>query len=160
MRAVRYFGEFSVGDVIESQTVTVTESQIMDFALTWDPQPFHISKPVAAESMFGGIIASGFHTLALTFRLIWQAGPHQQTNVGGSGMDDLRWLRPVRPGDTLRARAEVVALKPSSSRPFGTVRLRYTTTNQDDEVVLTCEMLHLIAKRPADESAGDGAAAS
>ena len=94
------------------------------------------------------MIASGFHTLALTFRLVWQGGPMQHTNVGGIGMDNLRWPRPVRPGDTLRARAEVVELKPSSSRPFGTVRLKYTTTNQDGEVVLSAEMLHLVAKRP------------
>lgn len=149
MRGSKHFEDFALGDVIESQAVTVSESQILDFAWTWDPQPFHISKPDAEASMFGGLIASGFHTLALTFRLIWQGGPLQETNVGGIGMDNLRWPRPVRPGDTLRATAEVMELKPSSSRPFGTVRLKYTTRNQDGEVVLAAEMLHLVAKRPA-----------
>ncbi len=148
MRDRKYFEDFEIGDVLTGQRVTVTESQIVDFAFKWDPQPFHISKPDAEETMFGGLIASGFHTLALTFRLIWQAGPHQETNVGGTGMDNLRWPRPVRPGDTLSATAEVKELRPSSSRPFGHVRLAYTTTNQDGEVVMTCEMLHLIAKRP------------
>lgn len=150
MRDKKYFEDFRVGDVLTSQRATVTESQIMDFAGQWDPQPFHVSKPDAAESMFGGLIASGFHTLALTFRLIWQAGPHQETNVGGIGMDTLRWPRPVRPGDTLSASAVVTELRPSSSRPFGHARLAYTTVNQDGEVVMTCEMLHLIAKRRAE----------
>lgn len=149
MREPKYFEDFQIGDVLTGQRVTVTESQIIDFAFKWDPQPFHISVPDAAETMFGGIIASGFHTLALTFRLIWQAGPHQETNVGGTGMDNLRWPRPVRAGDTIGATAEVKELRPSSSRPFGHVRLAYTTTNQDGEVVMTCEMLHLVTKRPA-----------
>jgi len=150
MREKKYFEDFEIGDVLTGQRVTVTESQIMDFAFTWDPQPFHVSRPDAEETMFGGIIASGFHTLALTFRLIWQAGPHQETNMGGTGLDALRWPRPVRAGDTLSATAEVRELRPSSTRPFGHVRIGYTTTNQDGEVVLTCEMLHLIAKRPAE----------
>lgn len=149
MREARHLEDFEVGDVIESQSVTVTEAQILDYAWTWDPQPFHVSKPDAEASMFRGLIASGFHTLALTFRLVWQGGPIQRTNVGGLGMDNLRWPRPVRPGDTLRATAEVLELRPSSSKPFGTVRLKYTTLNQDDEVVMTAEMLHLVAKRPA-----------
>lgn len=148
MRDAKHFEDFQVGDVIESQSVTVTESQVVDFAWTWDPQPFHVSKPDAEASMFGGLIASGFHTLALTFRLIWQGGPIQHTNVGGLGLDTVRWPRPVRPGDTLRATAEALELRPSSSKPFGTVRLKYTTVNQDGDVVMTAEMLHLVAKRP------------
>lgn len=150
MRDARYFEDFALGDTIESQAVTVTESQIVDFAWTWDPQPFHVSKPDAEATMFGGLIASGFHTLALSFRLLWQGGPIQSTNVGGVGLDNVRWPRPVRPGDTLRVTAEVLELKPSSSRPFGTVRMKYTTTNQDAEVVMTAEMLHLVAKRPTE----------
>ena len=148
MRGSKHFEDFAIGDLIESQSVTVSESQILDFAWTWDPQPFHVSTTGGEASMFGGLIASGFHTLALSFRLIWQGGPIQETNVGGFGLDSLRWPKPVRPGDTLRATAEVVELKPSSSRPFGTVRLRYTTRNQEDEVVMTAELLHLVAKRP------------
>ena len=144
----RYFEDFAVGDVIDSQSATLTESQIMDFALSWDPQPFHVSRPAAEASMFGGLIASGFHTLALTFRLFWQGGPIQHTNVGGLGLDNLRWPKPVRPGDTLRVTVEVLELRPSSSKPFGHVRLKYTTRNQHDEVVLTAELLHLVAKRP------------
>ncbi|MEQ9332811.1 MaoC family dehydratase [Thalassobaculum sp.] len=147
MRPSLYFEDLEIGQVIESQSATLTESQIMEFAWAWDPQPFHVSRPGAEASMFGGVIASGFHTLVVTFRLLWQGGPIQQTNVGGTGIDNLRWSRPVRAGDTLRATAEVAELRPSSSKPFGTVRLKYTTLNQDDEVVMTCEMLHLVAKR-------------
>jgi acyl dehydratase len=149
MRDAKYFEDFAIGDVIESQSVTLTEAQILEFAWTWDPQPFHVSRPAAEASMFGGIIASGFHTMALTFRLIWQGGPHQATNVGGIGMDNVRWPRPVRPGDTLSVAAEVLEARPSSSKPFGTVRLKYTTVNQHGEVVMTAELLHLLAKRPA-----------
>lgn len=149
MRADKYFEDFEIGDRIESQSVTVTESQIMDFAWTWDPQPFHVSKPAAESSLFGGLIASGFHTLCLTFRLIWQNGPYQSTNQGGHGMDNIRWPRPVYPGDTLRAVAEVLETRPSSSRPHGTVRMRYTTVNQNGDTVLTAELLHIVAKRPA-----------
>lgn len=149
MSGTRYLEDFAVGDVIESQAATLTESQILDFAWAWDPQPFHVSRPDAEASMFGGIIASGFHTLAMSFRLLWQGGPIQHSNVGGVGMDNLRWLKPVRPGDTLKVRGEVLEVKPSSSKPFGTLRLRYVTSNQDGETVLTAEMLHLIAKRPA-----------
>ena len=145
MRDAWYFEDFVVGTVIKSQSATVTESQIVDFAMAWDPQPFHISKPDAEQTMFNGLIASGFHTLSLTFRLIWQASHHQATNVGGIGMDAVRWPRPVRPGDTLRATAEVKEIRPSSSKPFGTVRLAYTTFNQHDEVVMIAELLHLIA---------------
>ena len=148
MRSSLHFEDLKLGDVFESQSASLTESQIMDFAWTWDPQTFHVSRTGAEASMFGGVIASGFHTLALTFRLLWQGGPLQQTNLGGNGMDRLRWPRPVRAGDTLRATAKVAELRPSSSRPFGYVRLDYTTLNQDGEVVMTCEMMHLVAKRP------------
>ena len=105
MRGSKHFEDFAIGDLIESQSVTVSESQILDFAWTWDPQPFHVSTTGGEASMFGGLIASGFHTLALSFRLIWQGGPIQETNVGGVGLDSLRWPKPVRPGDTLRATA-------------------------------------------------------
>ncbi|AWK89054.1 MaoC family dehydratase [Azospirillum thermophilum] len=143
----RYFEEFRVGDVIETEGATLTESMIMDFAQRYDPQPFHMDAVAAAEGPFGGIIASGFQTLALTFRLFRDTGAITGTSLGGSGADELRWLRPVRPGDTLRVRVEVREATPSRRGDRGTVRLFYTALNQRGEEVMTVTMNHLIAAR-------------
>ncbi|MBP2310917.1 MaoC family dehydratase [Azospirillum soli] len=147
--AGRYFEDFHVGDVIETEGATVTDSQIMDFAQRFDPQPFHINAVAAAEGPFGGLIASGFHTLSLTFRLFRDTGAITGTSLGGSGGDELRWLRPVRPGDTLRVRVEVKETMPSRRGDRGTVRLAYTTLNQHGEEVMTITLNHLVAARGA-----------
>ncbi|MCW2236615.1 MaoC family dehydratase [Azospirillum canadense] len=145
--AGRYFEDFRIGDVIETEGATVTESQIMDFAQRFDPQPFHMDAVAASEGPFGGVIASGFHTLSLSFRLFRDTGVITGTSLGGSGGDELRWLRPVRPGDTLRVRAEVVEATPSRRGDRGTVRLAYTTLNQHGEAVMTITLHHIIATR-------------
>ena len=147
--AGRYFEDFHVGDVIETEGATVTDSQIMDFAQRFDPQPFHMDAVAAAEGPFGGLIASGFHTLSLTFRLFRDTGAITGTSLGGSGGDELRWLRPVRPGDTLRVRVEVKEAIPSRCGDRGTVRLAYTTLNQRGEEVMTITLNHLVAARGA-----------
>lgn len=145
-----YFDDLSVGDTFESFSKTITESEIIDFAWRYDPQPFHISKPAAEESHFGGLIASGFLTVGVTFRLFYQANGFQETSVGAHGIDQIRWHKPVRPGDTLRARMEVLELKPSRSKPeIGNVRVRYETINQDDEIVMTMETPWILKRRPA-----------
>jgi acyl dehydratase len=144
-----YFEDFKVGDEITSPAATVTESQIIDFALTFDPQPIHIDVTAAARGAFGGLIASGFHTLALTFRLFYQTGALADGSLGSPGLDELRWLRPVRPGDTLHVVAKVVAARRSASKPDrGIVRIAYTTLNQDDEPVMTLVGNQLVAVRP------------
>ncbi|PWC53033.1 MaoC family dehydratase [Azospirillum sp. TSO22-1] len=147
--AGRWFEEFSVGDVIETRGVTVTESQIIDFALMFDPQSFHIDGVAAAEGPFGGLIASGFQTLGLTFRLLLATGVLDGTSLGSGAMDEVRWLRPVRPGDTLRVRVEVVGTRPSRRGDRGVVRCAYATTNQHGEPVLTCAIDQIIAARPS-----------
>lgn len=144
----RSFEEFRPGDVIETEGCTLTESQIIDFAMRFDPQPFHIDAVAAAEGPFAGLIASGFHTLSLSFRLLRDTGVITGTSVGGSGGDELRWWKPVRPGDTLRVRAEVLECTPSRRGDRGTVRLRYETLNQHGEVVMSIILNHLIACRP------------
>ncbi|CAO3434337.1 MaoC family dehydratase [Azospirillum doebereinerae] len=143
----RYFEDFRIGDVIESEGATLTDSQIMDFAQRFDPQPFHMDVVAAADGPFQGLIASGFHTLSLTFRLLRDTGVITGTSLGGSGMDELRWLAPVRPGDTLYVRAEVAETKASRRGDRGTVRLAYATRNQRGETVMTCVMSHIIATR-------------
>ena len=148
MYSGKYFDDLSVGASFETGGITLTESAIIDFALTHDPQPFHVNKVAATESIFGGIIASGFQTIALTFRLFRDTGVLTGTNLGGHGMDEVRWLAPVFPSDTLHARVSVEKLTPSRSKPDrGTVRFRYRTYNQNDVEVLSLTMDHVMARR-------------
>jgi len=143
-----YFEDFTLGRVFETAGVTLTEAEIVSFALTYDPQPFHIDAVAAAQSPYGGLIASGFQTLALGFRLFHQTGAISACSLGGSGVDELRWRLPVRPGDTLRLTVEVVEAEPSKSRPDrGRVRMAYRQTNQHGETVATWIANHIFATR-------------
>tara|TARA_Y100000588_G_C14260114_1_gene927252 strand:- start:924 stop:1415 length:492 start_codon:yes stop_codon:yes gene_type:complete len=142
-----FFDDLSVGDKFYSLSKTITESEIIDFGWKYDPQPFHISKTDAIESPFGGIIASGFMTAAITFRLICQSNGFQLTSAGSYGIDRLRWLKPVRPDDTVQAMLEILALSPSSSRPsVGNVSCRFFTINQGDEIVMEMDSSWIIKK--------------
>ena len=134
----RYFDDFEVGERFISRGVTLSESQILDFALTYDPQPFHIDKEAAVETPYGGIIASGFQTLALAFRMFYQEKIISACALGSPGMAELRWLAPVRPGDTLSTHAEIKRKQPSKSRPDrGRVEMAFAVRNQRDEEVMT-----------------------
>jgi acyl dehydratase len=145
-----YFEDFTVGREFRTDGATLTESQILDFALAFDPQPFHMDLEAAKQSMFGGLIASGFHTMALTFRLFAQTRALAACSLGSPGVDELRWLRPVRPGDTLRATVRVVEQRPSGSKPDrGIIRLHWTALNQRSEPVLTMTSMQLVRRRPA-----------
>lgn len=143
----RYFEDFRVGDRFETPGTTLTEAQIIDFALTYDPQPFHRDKVAAENSLYGGLIASGFQTMALVFRLFMDTGVLAACNLGGTA-GEVRWLRPVRPGDTLRVAVEVVSVEPSRSRDDrGRIRFAYTGLNQDGEPMLTMTLDHIVARR-------------
>lgn len=144
----RYFDDFAVGERFTTRGVTLTESLIVDFALTYDPQPFHIDVEAARQSNYGGLIASGFQTLAIGFRMVLETGIFRASSMGSPGFDELRWLRPVRPGDTLHVEFEVVDKKPSSSKPDrGIVRIAYHIRNQKGEDVLTFISMHLLKRR-------------
>jgi acyl dehydratase len=146
-----YLDDFKPGDELASPGATVTEAQIIDFALQFDPQPFHLDVTAAAASPFGGLIASGFHTIALSFRLFWQTGALNDGSIGSPGIDEVRWLKPVRPGDTLRVVAKVLEIRPSRSRPDrGVVRMQYTTLNQHGETVMTLIGNQLMRTRPGE----------
>jgi acyl dehydratase len=146
--AERYFDDFAVGDKFTTRGVTLTESMVIDFALTYDPQPFHIDVEAARESNYGGLIASGFHTLALGFRMVLETGLFRAASMGSPGFDELRWLKPVRPGDTLHTELEVVDKKPSSSKPDrGLARIAYRIKNQKGEDVLTFLSMHLLKRQ-------------
>jgi acyl dehydratase len=144
----RYFDDFAVGESFETRGVTLTESGIIDFAMSYDPQPFHIDVEAARRSNYGGLIASGFQTLALGFRMVLETGIFRACSMGSPGFDELRWRRPVRPGDTLHVESEVVEKKPSSSRPDrGILRMAYRIKNQNGEEVLTFLSMHLLKRR-------------
>ena len=133
-----YLEDFKAGDEFTSPGITLTETQIIDFALCFDPQPFHVDVTAAAAGPFGGLIASGFHTAALSFRLFWQTGVLGEASLGSPGIDELRWLRPVRPGDTLHVKATVLEARRSTSKPDrGIVRMAYATWNQRGEQVMS-----------------------
>jgi acyl dehydratase len=146
----RYLDDFTVGFKFTTTGATLHESQIMDFALTYDPQPFHIDAEAARSTNYGSIIASGFQTLALGFRLIWDTGLFRASSMGSPGFDEIRWLKPVRPGDTLSVEGEVVENRPSTSKPDrGIARISYRYRNQKGEVVLTFLAMHLLRRRAA-----------
>lgn len=151
MYATRWLEDVTVGDRFETPGYTFTEGEIVDFAFRYDPQPFHIDRAFAeGESIYGSLIASGFHTLVVCFRLVHMTGYFVPSNIGGRGLDELRWLKAVRPGDTLRVEAEIVAARPSTSRPDrGDVTVAWAVSNQHGETVMTARLNHVIARRPA-----------
>ncbi|WP_371821931.1 MaoC family dehydratase [Skermanella sp. TT6] len=136
MRAL-YLEDLTVGDVWEGGPVTVTEADIVRFAEKFDPQPMHLD-PSAAQGRFGGVIASGWHVAALVMRDFVDQKPFGDTPLLGLSVDQLYWLQPVRPGDILSIRREIVAVARSRSKPDrGTVQMRMTVTNQRDEVAMS-----------------------
>lgn len=148
--AERYFDDFKVGDTFATASTTVTEAMIVEFAKVYDPQPFHIDPVAAKQTHFGGLIASGFQTLALGFRLVWDTGLFKAASMGSPGFDELRWLKPVRPGDTLHVEMEVTESRPSQSKPDrGIMRAAYKYMNQNGEAVLSYTAMHLLRRRPA-----------
>ncbi len=142
------FEDFTAGAHFTSPAMTVTESAIIDFAALYDPQPFHIDRIAATESPYGGLIASGFHTLAVSFRLFLALGLLAGSGLGSPGIDELRWLGPVRPDDTLHVRAEVLDVRPSGSRPDrGYVTMSLATVNHRGETVMTFKTAIIVARR-------------
>lgn len=148
--AGKFLDDLAAGDKFVTGGVTLTESGIIGFALTYDPQPFHLDAAAAAESIYGGLIASGFQVVALAFRLFIQSGMLAGSSMGSPGIDELRWFAPARPGDTLHAEVEVLAVTPSKSKADrGIARLRYTMLNQRREAVAGFIVNHLLLRRPA-----------
>jgi len=147
----RYLEDFTPGQVIASdEWYEITPEKIRDFAAEYDPQPIHLEPAEAKASMFGGIIASGWHSLSVTMRLMVRSDIFGGAPVVGVGVDNLRYLQPVRAGDRLTARAEVLGTRPSSRHPErGYLVLRITTTRQDDVPVLTQDWTVLVPTRGA-----------
>jgi acyl dehydratase len=145
-----YLEDFKVGDSYRFGAHTFTRDEMIGFARQYDPQPFHVDEAAAAHSIYGGLIASGWQTVGVTFRLAVEGLIHRVASMGSPGVDEVRWLRPVRPGDTITASGEVLEVRPSASKPDrGVVRVRYEAVNQRGEPVLTMVGVGLFGRRPA-----------
>ncbi len=149
-----YLEDLAVGQHYAGGTASIDLAAIKAFAAAFDPQPFHLDEAAAKASIFGQLVASGWHTMALTMRLLVEGELRSLWGLVGLGVDELRWPRPVFPGDVLRVEWEVLEVRPSSSKADrGTARLRVTTRNQRGEVVLSLITTILVPRRPA--AAGD-----
>ena len=141
-----YFEDIAVGDTDEFGTYEVTEAEVVEFAGQYDPQPFHTDPEAAAETIYGGLIASGWHTCAMTMRLLVDGHFADSAAMGARGVEELRFPRPVRPGDSLSVRTEVLE-KSVDSADRGTVRVRSETVTEDDELVLSMISEVMYARR-------------
>jgi len=143
----RYLEDFMVGQTFGSGRLRVDKEQIKAFAAEFDPQPFHLDEDAALDTIFGGLAASGWHTAALTMRLLVESEIAPAGGVVGAGFDEFRWPRPVRPGDELHIESEVLEVRPSRSRSNqGLIKVRTTTLNQNDEAVQV-QIANLIVPR-------------
>jgi len=150
-----YFEDLAVGAETEFGSYQVTREEVIDFARKYDPQPFHLSDEAAAKTHFGRLAASGWHTAAMTMAVIARrVVDQQQAGLGSPGIDELRWKKPVYPGDTLHVRGKILEKTPSRSRAdMGSFRTQTTVSNQDGEVVMTFISIVLIRRRPAEDGA-------
>jgi acyl dehydratase len=147
----QYLEDFTVGQIFESARLRVDREAIIAFARQFDPQPYHLDEEAARNSVFGRLAASGWHTAALTMRLLVDSDFRPAGGILGVGFDELSWPRPVRPGDELQTRSEVLDVRPSKSRPDrGLVRVRTTTFNQNGEAVQIYTGNLLVPRRPDD----------
>ena len=145
----RYFEDFHVGDIFDLGSIQITEEEIITFARQFDPQPFHIDPEEAKDSIFQGLVASGWHTTALFMRLLADGLLRETISIGSPGVDEVRWRNPVRPGDRLRATLTVIGCNLSRSRSnMGIVRSACEMFNQKDEVVLTLSGIHFFGRKP------------
>ena len=153
-----YFDDLKPGLRFETMGKTLSEAEILDFAFRYDPQPFHMDVAYAEAGPYGGLIASGVQTIAVALRMFFQARVFApEISLGSPGVDELRWLQPVRPGDTIRATGEILGARASRSKPErGIVRYRMEVLNQRDEVVMSMTSAAIVRRDPA--AAGGGGA--
>ena len=144
-----YWEDLPVGTSLDLGERTVSREEILQFAREYDPQPFHVDEGAAERSIYGGLIASGWHTCAITMRLMCDGYLLRSASLGSPGVENVHWMRPVRPGDTLRARMTVLESRPSSSKPDrGVVKSRWEVFNQSGEQVMAMEGFGMFRRRP------------
>jgi len=147
-RTTRYFEDYQPGLTVDCGSFSISEAEIIAFAKDYDPQPFHIDPVGSAEGPYGGLIASGWQTTSLTMRLLVEHFLDEQTSLGAAGVDEIRWPRPVRPGDTLRVHAVVLDVRRSRSKPDrGIVRSEIKVTSADGETVMTLKAINFVRAR-------------
>jgi len=143
------FEDFEVGTTISVGSCTVSEDEIIEFARRYDPQPFHVDREAAAKSIFGGIAASGWHTCSMVMRVMVDGFLNRSSSMGSPGVDEIRWLKPVRGGDTLNVTSTVLEVRPSTSKPDrGVVMTLWQAANQHGEVVVTIKGMGMFRRRP------------
>jgi len=146
----RYWEDYDVGKKYPLGSTAFTEQEIVEFARLYDPQSFHLDTEAARASMFGGLIASGWHVTSKLMRLFVDNYIDNRTALGSPGLDELRWLKPVRPGDTLTAWVECASKVPSKSRPnMGVIHEHWSALNQKGELVMTTKGINMVRRRPA-----------
>jgi acyl dehydratase len=145
-----YLEDMKIGQKASFGNYRVTRDEVIDFASKYDPQPFHLDDDAAAKTHFGRLSASGWHTAAMTMSMLVENLKNaKQAGLGSPGLDELRWLKPVYPGDTLRVETELTDVRPSRSRPeMGSIHSLVTVFNQDDVPVMTMKSIGLVATRP------------
>jgi acyl dehydratase len=148
LEMIEWFDDLALGMRFKSGEVTVTKEDIKRFAAEFDPQPFHLDEAAAEQTVFKGLAASGWHTAALSMRLCVKARPFGPQPLLGLGVDDLRWMMPVRAGDVLHVEGEVVELIPSRTKPQGIAKVKWTTYNQRGEAIYTFTPIGILARRP------------
>ncbi len=149
-QGLRYFEDYALGTTYECGSVDVDQASIIAFAKEFDPQPFHVDPVAAAAGPYRGLIASGWHTSALVMRLLVENYLSAEASLGSAGLDELRWPYPVRPGDTLRARATVVESRRSLSKPDrGIIKTVVEAVNQDGRTVMRATAINFMLVRPA-----------
>ena len=147
-RVVRYFEDYPPGLVVDCGTFTIGEAELIDFAKEYDPQPFHTDPVAAKDGPYGGLIASGWQTIAKTMRLLVEHFVSPESGLGAAGVDEVRWPRPVRPGDTLHVRATVLEARRSNSKPDrGIVRSATELTNQDGDLAMRLTAINFVLLR-------------
>ena len=147
-----YYEDFEVGEVIDSpDSYEITPERLHAFAAEFDPQPMHLDQEAGERSIFGKLVASGWQTLSVTMRLMVGSSLFASGEVVGIGIDNLRWLAPVEPGDVLRARAEVLSMRPSTSRPEQGYLTVLTTAHVNDKTVTSMETTMMVPRRPTSE---------
>ncbi|MGQ0699557.1 MAG: MaoC family dehydratase [Panacagrimonas sp.] len=145
-----HFEDFHAGQIIELGSHTFTETEIIDFARQFDPQPFHLDPEAARQSIFGGLVASGWHTCSVLMRLLVDGLLVKTVSLGSPGVDEIRWHKPSRLGDTLNVTMKIVETIPSRSKPDrGVLRSEYRGVNQHGELVVTMKTLGMFGRRPA-----------
>jgi len=148
---LRYYEDFVEGTTLDLGTFSLSAEEIIEFARQYDPQPMHTDEAAARQSIYGGLIASGWHTVARYMRLVVDNVLRGTESLGSPGIDNLRWLKPVRPGDEVRARFQILETRVSNSRPDrGIVRSRGELTNQAGEMVMTIDAVNFFGRRPPD----------